>query len=95
VQFNFFRAPINEDYDPAEKLPGFETRDQAQKGAACWYPLFQNWEKPAAYSHRDWTTAVSRNVDQPAAPCASAFSGGGGARPLRNTWLVILIIGSR
>ena len=31
MQFNFFRAPINEDYDPAEKLPGFETRDQAHK----------------------------------------------------------------
>ncbi len=31
MKFNFYCAPINEDYDPAEKLPCFETRDQAHK----------------------------------------------------------------
>jgi hypothetical protein len=31
VKFNFFRAPINEDYDPAKWLSGFETKDQAGK----------------------------------------------------------------
>jgi hypothetical protein len=31
VKFNFFRAPINEDYDPAKRLPSFETKDQASK----------------------------------------------------------------
>ncbi|MBR0926340.1 hypothetical protein JQ561_06955 [Bradyrhizobium diazoefficiens] len=31
MKFNFLRAPINEDYDPAEKLAAFETRDQAHK----------------------------------------------------------------
>lgn len=31
MKFNFFRAPVNEDYDPAKRLPGFETKDQASK----------------------------------------------------------------
>jgi hypothetical protein len=31
VKFNFYRAPINEDFDPAKKMRGFETEDQARK----------------------------------------------------------------
>lgn len=31
MKFNFYRAPINEDFDPAKRLLGFETEDQARK----------------------------------------------------------------
>jgi hypothetical protein len=31
VKFNFYRAPINEDFDPAKRLLGFETEEQARK----------------------------------------------------------------
>ncbi|WP_035970455.1 hypothetical protein [Bradyrhizobium sp. WSM3983] len=31
MKFNFYCAPINEDYDPVEKLPSFETSNQAHK----------------------------------------------------------------